>query len=127
LVVNLFRWTEYRPFKQGAQTVLNPLESEIMEILWKEKKATARHVFNRLKVKHSMGRSAVNATMNGLCKRGLLSTKLSKGKGGLKYIYRIKLSRGRFEREVVDKIIDSLFESYKRTAQKKMKEKLRRV
>jgi len=125
--VNLFRWTEYRPFKQGAQTVLNPLESEIMEILWKEKKATARHVFNRLKVKHSMGRSAVNATMNGLCKRGLLSTKLSKGKGGLKYIYRIKLSRGRFEREVVDKIIDSLFESYKRTAQKKMKEKLRRV
>jgi len=123
----LFRWTEYRPFKQGAQTVLNPLESEIMEILWKEKKATARHVFNRLKVKHSMGRSAVNATMNGLCKRGLLSTKLSKGKGGLKYIYRIKLSRGRFEREVVDKIIDSLFESYKRTAQKKMKEKLRRV
>lgn len=125
--MNLFRWTEYRPFKQGAQTVLNPLESEIMEILWKEKKATARHVFNRLKVKHSMGRSAVNATMNGLCKRGLLSTKLSKGKGGLKYIYRIKLSRGRFEREVVDKIIDSLFESYKRTAQKKMKEKLRRV
>lgn len=123
----MFRWTEYRPFKQGAQTVLNPLESEIMEILWKEKKATARHVFNRLKVKHSMGRSAVNATMNGLCKRGLLSTKLSKGKGGLKYIYRIKLSRGRFEREVVDKIIDSLFESYKRTAQKKMKEKLRRV
>ena len=107
--------------------MLSPLESEIMEILWKEKKATARHVFNRLKVKHSISRSAVNATMNGLCKRGLLSTKLSKGKGGLKYIYRIKLSRGRFEREVVDKIIDSLFESYKRTAQKKMKEKLRRV
>jgi len=127
LVVNLFRWTEYRPFKQGAQTVLSPLESEIMEILWKEKKATARHIYNRLKVKHSISRSAVNATMNGLCKRGLLNTKLSKGKGGLRYIYRIKLSRGRFESEVVDKIIDSLFESYKRTAQKRIKEKLRKV
>jgi predicted transcriptional regulator len=98
-----------------------------MEILWKEKKATARHVYNRLKVKHSISRSAVNVTMNGLCKRGLLSTKLSKGKGGLRYIYQIKISRGKFEREVVDKIIDSLLESYRRTALKRIKERLRRV
>ncbi len=123
----MFRWTEYRPFKQGAQTVLSPLESEVMEVMWKEKKATARFMYNRLKLKHSINRSTVNATMNALCKRGLLNTKLSKGKGGLKYIYRIRCSRGKFERQVVDKVLDSLFESYKRTAQKRVREKLKQV
>ena len=125
--MNLFRWTEYRPLKQGAQTVLSPLESEVMEVMWKEKKATARFMYNRLKMKHSINRSTVNATMNALCKRGLLGTKLSKGKGGLKYIYHIRCSRGKFEREVVDKVLDSLLESYKRTAQKRVREKLKQV
>ncbi len=123
----MFQWTEYRPFKQGVQTVLSPLESEIMEIMWKEKRATARYMFNRLKARHSVNRSTVNVTMNSLVKRGLLGQKLSKGRGGLRYIYHVRCSRGRFERQVVDKIIDSLFESYKRIVQKRMREKLKQV
>jgi len=124
LVVNLFSWTEYKPYKQGVQTVLSPLESEVMEIMWRDKRATVRTVHTRLKIKHSINRSNVNATMNSLRKRGLLTSIVSKGRGGLKYIYKVKISRMRFEREVVGKVLDSLLESCEKTSKKLMLEKL---
>ena len=123
----MFSWTEYRPFKQGLQTVLSPLESEVMDIMWKEKRATARHIYNRLKLKHSINRTTVNATMNALAKHGLLGNKISKGRGGLKYIYYVRCSRSKFSRQVVDKVLDSLFEAYGRTTKKCMRAKLKRV
>ena len=105
--------------------MLSPLESEVMEIMWKEKQATARAVYTRLKGKRAIRRSTVNAVMNSLFKRGLLSASVGKGRGGFRYVYRVKLSRSRFEREVVGKVIDSLLESYPKIAKKSLREKVR--
>ncbi len=124
--MSLFSWTEYRPQKEGLQTVLNPIESEIMSIMWREKRATARTIHTLLKSKHNVNRSTVNITMSSLCKRGLLSSSISRGKGGLKYIYKVKVSRRKFEREVVGKVLDSLLKSYGKTAKKQIREKLKR-
>jgi len=126
LVINLFKWTEYKPHRGGAQTVLSPLESEGMEIMWGEKRATARTVYTRLKSKHSVNRSTVNVIMGSLRKRGLLTSSVSKGRGGLKYIYKVKVRRGKFEQEVVGKVLDSLLESFGKTSKKLMREKLER-
>jgi len=109
------------------QTVLSPLESEVMGIMWGEKSATARTVYTLLKSKHSINRPTVTAAMNSLCKRGLLKKTISKGRGGLRYVFKVQISRGKFEREVVGKVIDSLLESYTKTAKKQMREKLKRV
>lgn len=119
----MFSWTEYKPHRQGIQTVLSPLESQVMEIMWKEKRATARTVYTRLKGKRAIRRSTVNAVMSSLSKRGLLSAKVGKGRGGLRYVYRVKLSRSRFERQVVEKVIGSLLESFPKTAKKLLREK----
>jgi predicted transcriptional regulator len=126
LVIDLFSWTEYRPQRKGAQTVLSPLESEVMEIMWREKRATARTVYTRLKSKHSINRTTVNVVMGSLRKRGLLTSSVSRGRGGLRYIYRVRVGRGKFEREVVGRVLDSLLESFGRTAKKLMREKLER-
>ena len=120
----MFSWTEYNPQKQGVQTVLSQLESEVMGIMWREKRATVRTVHTRLKSKHSINRSKVNAVMSSLRKRGLLTSSVSKGRGGLKYIYKVKVCRKRFEREVVGKVLDSLLESYGKTSKKLMREKM---
>lgn len=122
----MFNWTEYRPQKEGYQTVLNPVESEIILIMWREKRATVRTVQTLLSNKKSLKRSTVNAAMKSLCERGLLSSSISKGKGGLKYVYKIKISRRKFEREIVGKLLDSLLNSYGKTAKKIMREKLGR-
>jgi len=121
----LFSWTEYKPYKQGVQTVLSPLESEVMGIMWREKRATVRTVHTRLKSKRPINRSKVNAVMSSLRKRGLLASSVSKGRGGLKYVYKVKVSRKRFEREVVGKVVDSLLESYEKTSKKLMRENMR--
>lgn len=123
----MFKWSWYKPHRQGLQTVLSPLESDIMDIMWREKRATVRTVYTRLKSKHSVHRPTVNAVMSSLCKRGLLSARVSKGRGGLKYIYKVRLSRTRFEREVVGKVVDSLLSSFRKTAKKQMRERLKEV
>jgi predicted transcriptional regulator len=127
LVVSLFKWTEYKPHRKGVQTVLSPLESEVMEIMWREKRATARTVYTQLKSRHSVNRTTVNAVMGSLRKRGLLTSSVSKGKGGLKYIYKVKVPRGKFEQEVAGKVLDSLLESFGKTSKKMMREKLERA
>ena len=126
MVVSLLSWTEYKPRKQRAETVLRPIESEVMEIMWREKRATVRTIYTRVKSKHSVNRTTVNVTMGLLCKRGLLTSSVSRGKGGLKYVYKVKISRRRFEREVVGKVLDSLLESFEKTSKKLMREKLER-
>ncbi len=123
----MFGWTEYKPSRKGTRTVLSPLESEVMTIMWREKRATARTVHTLLKIKHSVNRSRINAIMNSLCKRGLLKSSVCKGRGGLRYVYKVKISRRKFERGVVDKVLDSLLESYEKTSKKLMREKLRRA
>ena len=122
----MFNWTEYRPQKEGYQTVLNPVESEIILIMWREKRATVRTVQTLLGNKASLKRSTVNAAMKSLCNRGLLSSSVSKGKGGLKYIYKIRVSRRSFEKEIVEKVLESLLKSYGKMAKKLMLEKLGR-
>ena len=121
----MFSWTSYNPHKEGFQTVLNPIESEIILIMWREKRATVRTVQTLLGYK-AIKRSSVNAAMKSLSERGLLSSSVSKGKGGLKYVYRIKVSRRSFEYEIVDKVLESLLKSYEKRAKKMMREKLGR-
>ena len=122
----MFDWTEYRPHKEGLQTVLSTLESEIMTIMWREKRATNRTVHTLLNSKRNVNRSAVHVAMNSLCKRGLLSSSISRGKGGLKYVYKVKVSRRKFEGEVVGKVLDSLTTSYGKVTKKHMRKRLGR-
>ena len=124
-VPSSFNWTEYNPHKEGLQTVLSPLEAEIILILWREKRATNRTVQTLLKSKTKSKRSTVNAAMKSMCERGLLSSSISKGKGGLKYVYTIKISRSKFEKDVVVRVLDSLLKSYGRTAKKLLRQKAR--
>ncbi len=125
-MVNLFSWTDYRPQREGIETVLSPIESEIILIMWRRKRATVRTVKILLSNKKNLKRATVNAAMKSLCERGLLSSSITKGKGGLKYIYKIKISRRKFEKCIIDKVLDSLLKSYGRTAQKIIKEKIKR-
>ncbi len=109
----MFEWHEYRPFEKGYIKVLGPLETEIMEIVWNHKVGTAREVYDVLKdEKKSIRRSTISIIMNRLCERGLINKRIEKGRGGLKYVYSVKISKKEFEKEVVSKIIESLIETF---------------
>lgn len=121
----MFKWSVYRPYKKGLETVLSPLEAEVLEVMWKEKRATARTIYTRLKARHHVNRTTINATMSSLVKRGLLDSEISKGRGGLKYVYTVKISKREFENEVVGRVVDSLIESFGESAKKVIQEKVK--
>ncbi|RZN50457.1 CopY family transcriptional regulator [archaeon] len=109
----MFVWHEYRPFERGYRKILGPLETDIMEILWNEGTTTARGVYDILRdEKKNIRRSTISIMMNRLCERNLIEKNIEKGRGGLKYVYKVRVSRNDFEDEVVSKILTSLNDTF---------------
>jgi len=124
-VKTLFEWHEYRPFEKGYMKVLGPLETEIMEILWEKGTMTARGVFDILQEnKKDIRRSTISIMMNRLFERGLVDKSVEKGRGGLKYVYSVKVTRDRFERDIVHNVIESLKETFEKPFDSYMREEL---
>lgn len=111
-----FEWHEYRPREKGYTTVLGPLETQIMGILWECGTATARDVYEQLKEENpSMRRSTVSIMMARLDDRNLVEKEVTSGKGGLKYVYTVTIGRDAFEEEVVKTVIASLSDAFPET------------
>lgn len=114
-----FEWHEYRPGETGYTTVLGPLETQIMDILWERTTATARDVYELLKIDNpSIRRSTVSIMMARLDERNLVEKEVTSGKGGLKYVYTVSIEREAFENEVVLTVLSSLFEAFPKTTDK---------
>jgi len=100
---------EYSPNKKGTEKVLGHMESEIMEIMWRKKRATAKEIFEALK---KGKRSSISILLQRLCEKGLLSRKEEVAKGGKRYVYFVKVDKASFERDIVKIVMDSLEESF---------------
>jgi len=110
---------EYSPNKKGIGKVLGRMESEIMGIMWKKKRATAKEIFEALK---KGKRSSISILLQRLCEKGLLSRKEEVAKGGRRYVYFVKIDKTSFERYVVKTVMDSLIESFEESVEEYLKE-----
>ncbi|AIF70064.1 CopY family transcriptional regulator [Palaeococcus pacificus DY20341] len=105
---------EFKLTEEGLKAVLPPLEAEIMTYMWEAKVATAGEVYEYLKSKYpDLRRSTVSILMNRLCERGLLEREVGKGRGGLRYVYKVTTTREEFEQKVVESIFDALMNNFK--------------
>ncbi len=105
---------EFKLTEEGLKAVLPPLEAEIMGYMWDAKVATAGEVYEKMKEKHpDLRRSTVSILMNRLCERGLLEREVSKGRGGMRYVYKITTTKEEFEQKVVESIFDALMANFK--------------
>ena len=115
----MFRWREFRPDENGVKKVLSPLESEIMQIMWKEKTSMARDVYEIMKKEEKdTRRSTISIMMNRLHERGLLDRRSEKGKGGERYIYTVRITQEEFSQIVVTKVMQSLLETFEDATRK---------
>ena len=105
--------SEYRISEEKLESVLGPLEAHVMETIWEMKKpVSVRAVYEKLRKKRKIAYTTVMSTMDTLFKKGLLNRKITKGKGGLLYVYWPKLSKEEVERSIVKHVIDSLFRNF---------------
>lgn len=102
----------FSPTKDGLVKVLGPLETEIMQILWKEDRSTVKKVHRRLSQQREIAYTTVMTTMSRLAEKGVLNRQ----REGLAYVYSPAISEADFVQLVVRQVLDGLLDDYSDTA-----------
>lgn len=102
--------------KKGLETLLSPLECDILEVLWKKKDAKVRDIYKIVRKKRKVALTSIAVILDRLHKRNLVARKIESGRGGYHYIYVAKISRNDFEHSIVERTVNKLIECFGPTA-----------
>lgn len=89
-------------------SLLGPLEQDVMEVVWDLGEATVRDVHERLAQERSIAYTTVMTTMTRLAGKGLLRRET----GSLAHRYRPSVSRDSYARTTVASVLGWLVERY---------------
>ncbi len=99
---------DFHPNKIGLKKVLGHLEADVMEIVWAQKKATVREVYDVLRQRRDLAYTTVMTIMTRLAEKGILQ----KEKVGNAYLYAPVLSKNELLNSVVTEVIDGLLADF---------------
>ncbi len=102
----------FSPTKDGLVKVLGPLETEIMRLLWQEKRSTVKKVHRKLAQQRDIAYTTVMTTMSRLADKGVLNRQ----RDGLAYVYTPAISEDEFVSLVVSQVLDGLLDDYSEMA-----------
>jgi len=102
----------FSPAKDGLVKVLGPLETEIMQVVWKDQPSTVKKVHRALAQQRDIAYTTVMTTMSRLADKGVLLRQ----RDGLAYTYTPALSEDDFVTLVVQQVLDGLLTDYSETA-----------
>lgn len=88
--------------------LLGPLETEVMETVWRLRDATVRDVHDELSQSRDLAYTTVMTTMSRLASKGLLSRDTS----GLAHRYVPTVTRDEYARSTVTSVLDWLVASF---------------
>jgi predicted transcriptional regulator len=98
----------FSPKKDGLVKVLGPLETEIMQTLWQDKRSTVKKVHRKLSQQRDIAYTTVMTTMGRLAEKGVLD----RHREGLAYVYTPAISEEEFVSMVVHQVLDGLMDDY---------------
>lgn len=93
---------------EPLETILGPLEQEVMEVMWRTGDSTVRDVHGELAQARTIAYTTVMTTMSRLASKGLLK----RDTAGLAHRYRPAVSRERYARSAVSDVLSWLLERY---------------
>jgi predicted transcriptional regulator len=107
----------FSPTKDGLVKVLGPLETEIMQIIWRDERSTVKKVHrklsqNRANENRDIAYTTVMTTMSRLAEKGVLN----RHREGLAYVYTPAIKEEEFVTLVVQQVLDGLLDDYSETA-----------
>ncbi len=91
--------------------VLSPLQTEILEVLWKQDRQRVRHIHNKLKGK-GVALTSIAVDLDRMHKKGIVSRIAENGRGGPHYIYSTGKTKEEFHKSVLDGTVDKLIEKF---------------
>ncbi len=98
--------------KKGMKSLMSPLETDTLLMLWRLKKARVREIHNRLKKSRRVALTSIAVSLDRLHQRGIVSRTVEKGLGGGHYIYYPKASRQEFEESVIEHTVNKLMNNF---------------
>ncbi len=90
---------------------LGALEADVLYVLKKFGKASARDVLVELRKGKDMAYTTVSTTLDRLYRKGLLGRETAVGKGGTKYLYTYPENPS-LQKEIVTKTVDKLVSAF---------------
>lgn len=94
----------FRPGARGAALVLGQLQTEVMEVLWREPGLTVNEVEERLRRKREIAHTTVLTTLDRMHASGYLLRE----KQGKAFVYSPRYTRGEFERGMAQEVLSAL-------------------
>jgi len=98
--------------RKGLECLLSPLEADILKILWTEKHARVRDVYDKLKGRRKVALTSVAVILDRLHKKKFVTRSVQVGLGGYHYIYLPKISKNDFEHSIVNETVNKLIENF---------------
>lgn len=98
----------FSPTKDGLVKVLGPLETEIMRLLWQDRRSTVKKVHRKLSQQRDIAYTTVMTTMSRLSEKGVLYRQ----REGLAYVYTPAITEDEFVAMVVRQVLDGLLDDY---------------
>lgn len=99
--------------KKGLNSLIGGLEADIMDCLWQENsKRNCREVYAFVKKKNKVAYTTIAVTLDRMYARGFVGREIEKGKGGLRYNYYSKVSKGELADRVSKKFIGFLKKTF---------------
>lgn len=96
--------------------LLSPLESDVLRVLWPDKKLKVRQIYDVLKHKRKVAVSSVAVILDRLHEKGVVNRDVETARGGMRYIYFPKQDRKQFEESVVETAVNKLIDAFGPTA-----------
>ncbi len=97
-------------------SILSPLERDILKVIWPNKKMRVRAIYDKLKSRRKLALSSVAVLLDRLHERSVVGRQIENGRGGIRYIYYPKSDRKAFEKSIVETAVNKLIKHFGSTA-----------
>jgi len=98
--------------KKGVQSLLSPLETETLLLLWNLEHARVRDLHKQLRKNRKVALTSVAVILDRLHQKGIVGRSIEKGLGGGHYIYYPKTSKQEFEESIVEHTVNKLMNNF---------------
>ena len=105
-------WMRSTIERRRTLSVLGPLETKVMQILWTRNEVSTGQVWEEIRKGRDIALTTVSGTLNRLYEKGLLYREVGKGKRGLSYIYRPKMGESKFKQFIAERVTRQLLKEY---------------
>ena len=98
--------------KQLFNSVLSPLENDVLIVLWPNKALRVREIYQKLKKGRKVALTSVAVILDRLFEKGVVDRRIEAAKGGLRYVYFPKKDKKQFETSVVEETVNRLISKF---------------